>query len=167
MGELSRDLLALYAENGNVELINVLLGTDDSGKFRLTPMNWKIAVHYFRAFIPHASNWEKVQDYVTKGSGKRIPFVFGKKSGNRAKKIGDALETWLAVDTNTIWNYAAEAGVSAPEVDFAKKLTNAVDAAIEKGGMDARAILSAITASDSLSLSDLLEAATSFTTEGE
>ncbi|MDB4302060.1 hypothetical protein N9924_00690 [bacterium] len=159
LGSLSRDLLGLYVETGDVTLMNRLLGIDEDAKFILTPMNWRLAVQYFRSFIPHASNWEDLKDAVIKG-GKREPFVFGKKSGNRAKKIGDALTDWLAVDTNDIWVFSDTVKVEAKDVDFAKRITQAVTAALdeEKGAMQPLEVFAAIFDADGINVNDLIAA---------
>ena len=90
LGELSIELLNHYQLGGSVSLINKLLGEMD-GRFILTPLNWKLAVQYFRFFIPHTSNWELVKDYIEKGEGPRIPLSFGGISANRRKKLGSKL----------------------------------------------------------------------------
>lgn len=159
LGSLSRDLLTHYVESGDVALINRLLGLYDDGKFVLTPMNWRLAVQYFRAFIPHASNWDELKDVVING-GNREPFVFGKKSGNRAKKIGDALDKWLAVDTNNIWVFSDSVKVEAKPVDYAARITKAIEAALdeEKGCLSEGEIFAAIFAAEGMDVRALIAA---------
>ncbi len=159
LGELSRTLLEYYHSVGNVDLINRLLGVDDNDRFILTPMNWRLAVQYFRAFIPHTSNWDELKDVVQKG-GKREPFVFGKKSGNRAKKLGDALVDWLAVDTNDIWVFSDSVEVVAKPVDYAGKITKAIEAALDedKGGLGELEVFNAIFAAEGMSAQALIAA---------
>lgn len=159
LGSLSRSLLEYYHSVGNVDLINNLLGVDDKDRFILTPMNWRLAVQYFRAFIPHASNWDELKDVVQKG-GKREPFVFGKKSGNRAKKLGDSLEKWLAVDTNNIWVFSDSVEVIAKPVDYAGQITKAIEKAMDedKGGLGEMEVFTAIFAADGMSVQALIAA---------
>lgn len=160
LGSLSRDLLGLYTETGDVTLINSLLGlADEDGKFVLTPMNWRLAVQYFRAFIPHASNWEELKDIVING-GKRAPFEFGKKSGNRVKKIADALDKWMAVETNNIWVFSDSVKVEVKDVDYGKMITMAINKATdeEKGGMTQLEVFTAIMDADDISIGDLIAA---------
>lgn len=147
--ELSRELLFHYQLTGDVCLINKLLGLVDeqSNTFVLTPMNWKVCVLYFRAFIPHGSNYVQIKDYLSGKSTVREPFVFGKKSGNRAKKIGDSLVEWLEEDANNIWTWQSE-NVSVetrPKNYFkevAKAVTNAMDE--EKGNLSTSEVIQAV-----------------------
>lgn len=159
LGELSRELLQHYSESGDVGLINSLLGVDNEGKFRLTPINWRFACQYFLAFIPHTSNWEEIKDNVLKGVGKREPLVFQKKSGNRLKKIGNKLAEWLAVEENNIWVWSATVKVEEVEKDYAAKVTKAVKDALdeEKGGLGVIEVITAVL-SGGVSVDQLLKA---------
>jgi hypothetical protein len=160
LSELSRDLLIVYRETKDIKLINKLLGYIDEQekRFVLTPMNWRLAVQYFRAFIPHTSNWEELEEAVLKG-GKREPFEFGRKSGNRVKKIGNALDKWLSDESNDIWKFSDSVEVKANPVDWGKKITNDIKNALDenKGNMSAQDVIAAIiegglTASDIVSI---------------
>ena len=159
LGELSRDLLYHYTASGSVELINKLLGkiAGEDSPYILTPLNFRAACLYFRVFIPHASNWNDCKDFVEAGKGKRMPMVFGKKSGNRVKSIGDDLLLWLADETNDIWSWSTVIEMKATKHDYAKELTKAVENAVdsEKGDMDADAIINCLL-SGGVSASDIL-----------
>lgn len=147
LGELSRELLTHYQESGDVSLINLLLGAvEEDGKFRLTPINWRFACQYFLAFIPHASNWEEIKEFVLKGKGKREPLVFQKKSGNRLKKIGNKLAEWLQDEKNNIWTWSATVKVEEVEKDYAAMVTKAVQNALdgEKGGLNVIDVIAAV-----------------------
>ena len=144
LGSLSRDLLEHYADSGDVSLINSLLG-EVEGKFILTPLNWRVAVQYFRTFVPHGSNWEELKDAVIKG-GKRSPFVFGKRSGNALKRIGDSLAEWLADEANNIWTFSDTVKVEAEPADYFKGIVKAIEKALDedKGAFTQEEVLSAV-----------------------
>lgn len=145
LGSLSRDLLQHYQDTGDVTLINTLLGMSEDGKFVLTPMNWRLAVQYFRAFVPHGSNWEAVKDAVLNG-GKREPFTFGKKSGNAAKRIGNGLTEWLADADNNIWVFSDSVKVEAQPADYFKGIVKAIEKALDedKGAFTTEEVLNAV-----------------------
>lgn len=158
LSTLSRELLNHVYESGDVSLVNTLLGKGDDGKFRLTPINWRIAVQYFNEFIAFTSNYEKdVKEYATKGTGKREPLVFNKKSKKKFIEKEPKVLEWLAVSTNDIWCWSenVEMEVSAP--DYLKSISNDIAKALdeEKGNMAINTILSAIVDNTDISLSDL------------
>ena len=136
LGELSRELLDYYQSSGDVYFINCLLGRvdGDDTPFILTPINFRNAVHYFREFVPHASNWKAEKDYVVNGIGKRNPFVFGKKSGNRIKAIGNKLAEWLEDADNNIWVWSKSVVVKGREIDYAKNIVNSITKAMAEDG---------------------------------
>jgi len=150
LGELSRDLLYHYTATGSVELINKLLGrvAGEDSPYILTPLNFRAACLYFREFIPHGSNWSDCKDYVENGTGKRIPLEFGKRSGNRARAIGDALLLWLAVEDNNIWLWTKAIKMTTPSHNYAKELTKAVENAVdsEKGDLSTDTIINCLLA---------------------
>ena len=159
LGELSRDLLYHYTASGSVELINKLLGkiAGEDSPYILTPLNFRAACLYFRAFIPHSSNWNDCKEFVEKGNGKRVPLVFGKRSGNRVKAIGDDLLLWLATEDNNIWLWSNVIEMKSTTHDYAKELTKAVEHAVdpEKGDMSADSIINCLLAGG-VSASDIL-----------
>ena len=159
LGELSRDLLYHYTASGSIELINKLLGRieGEDSPFILTPLNFRAACLYFRAFIPHGSNWNDCKDYVEKGKGKRQPMVFGKRSGNRVKAIGDDLLLWLASEENNIWLWSSVIEMKSTKHDYAAELTKAVENALseEKGDLSTNAIIDCLLAGG-VSASDIL-----------
>lgn len=148
LGELSRDLLAHHVKFRDPALINRLLGTYDlNGKevYFLTPMNWKLAAEYFRAYIPRASNWDDVVEYIQEGKGNRQPLMFDKFSKAREKKINAAIEKgaylsiedWLKDETNNIWKWAHETKVNTGKnKDFLALAMKALDKAREEGVSD-------------------------------
>ena len=148
LGELSRDLLYHYVASGSVELINKLLGriAGEDSPFILTPINFRTACLYFREFIPHGSNWADCKEHIENGTGKRMPLVFGKRSGNRTKVIGDDLLLWLAVEENNIWLWSKAIKITAKNHNYAKELTKAVENAVdsEKGDLSTDAIINCL-----------------------
>ena len=159
LGELSRDLLYHYTASGSIELINKLLGkiAGEDSPYILTPLNFRAACLYFRAFIPHGSNWSDCKEFVEKGNGKRTPLVFGKRSGNRVKAIGDDLLLWLATEENNIWLWSNVIEMKSTTHDYAKELTKAVEHAVdpEKGDMSTDVIINCLLAGG-VSASDIL-----------
>ena len=150
LGELSRDLLYHYTACGSIELINKLLGriAGEDSPFILTPINFRTACLYFREFIPHGSNWNDCKDYVENGKGQREPLVFGKRSGNRARSIGDSLLLWLADEDNNLWVWSKSIKMSTTTHDYSKELTKAVENALneEKGDLSTDAIINCLLA---------------------
>lgn len=134
LGELSRELLQLYVESGNIELINAILGKEpETGKFRLTPMNRVAAGYYFNQFIPHASNYDEwVED-------NKVTLVFAGKSKRKVNRFAGKdehnIEKWLSDENNNIWTWTAtnvETKNNA-DVDYLGKLSKAFEQAIEHG----------------------------------
>jgi len=150
LSELSRELLAAYVDNGDVSCINQLLGSTainkkDIAQFTLTPMNFRLAVQYFRSFIPHNCNWDEVKEYALKGKGKRVEMEFGKFSKNANKRIKanheaesakDAIVEWLDDDTHDIWAWSSNIEVAEVEKNYSGMITNAIKKGMdeEKGG---------------------------------
>lgn len=165
LGELSRDLLEIYRDHGDITLINRLLGVNEDQKFILTPMNWRVAVKYFREFIPHSSNWTDVEAYVNKHEGERVAFKFEGKNANRLKKIGGKLEAWLADENNNIWNF--KVAFEPPKKDFLKDVVSRVRAAIaeDKGGFSIADVMGAILEMEEVSQVDLIAALQAANTE--
>lgn len=135
LGELSRDLLELYVENGDVGLINALLGKDpETGKYRLTPMNRRIAGYYFNQFIPHASNYDVWVENMDK-----TVLEFASKSKRKVKRFEGkeehSIDAWLALETNTIWNWSAEnvETKNNADVDYAQLVAKAFQKALDAG----------------------------------
>ncbi len=178
LSELSRELLAAYVDNGDVSLINQVLGSTkinkkDTAQFTLTPMNFRTAVSYFRAFIPHSSNWEDVKEYCLEGKGNRAALEFSKGSKNAAKRIiaanegcdsvGEVIAEWLKDEANDIWSWSGNIKMSDPNKDYCamlqKALVNAMDE--EKGGMSVTQVIDALLESEAeVSASDLILALT-------
>lgn len=141
---LSRELLAHAWEHGDITLINSLMGTDENGKFRLTPLNWRVAAMYFNSMVAFTSNYEKeVQAFIEKGEGKRVPLVFNKKSKNKFNSMGESVQEWLSVATNDLWVWSQDVKMSDPTKDFAKLAINAFSNAVdeEKGGLPVNYLL--------------------------
>lgn len=160
---LSRDILTYVLESEDVRPVNALLGMDGDGKYILTPINWRIAVQYFRHFIAFTSNWDDVKDFAIKGEGKRVPFVLKAKAKKRWDKSATAIEEWLSDEGNDIWVWSKHVEMKAQPVDYAKKVQQAVKAALneEKGNLSLTDVLAAIAELDDVSIYDLMSAAES------
>jgi len=159
LGELSRSvLLYMLDNNDDVRPVNRLLGTDENGKFLLTPMNWRLACQYFYKFVPFKSNWNETQAFIVSAKGKREALVFSKKD----KKVFDtkaiAIYTWLALETNDIWTFSDTVEVKAKDIDYSKRITSAVESAIDKGGLSISDVMLAMLSSDMLTADMVIEA---------
>ncbi len=156
---LSRELLAHAYEHGDVQLINTLMGTDDSGNFRLTPMNWRTAAMYFNNFVAFTSNYEKdVQAFATKGRGNRQALVFNKKSKAKYERLLPTVEAWLAEPTNDIWSWSDEnVTMDDKQVDYLKNIANDISKAMdeEKGNHSAVEVLATIIDNTDIDLATL------------
>lgn len=135
LGELSRDLLELYLGSGDVSLINSLLGKDqETGKYRLTPMNRRIAGYYFNQFIPHASNYDVWVENMEK-----VTLEFASKSKRKIKRFEGkeehSIDAWLADESNTIWNWSADnvETKNNADVDYAQLVAKAFQKALDAG----------------------------------
>ncbi len=153
---LSRELLAHVFQHGDVEPINTLLGTDDQGKFRLTPINWRTAVQYFNNFVAFTSNFEKeVQEYAVKGTGTRTPLVFNKKSKAKYERLLPTVQAWLAESANDLWTWSDDIKIEAQAPDFMKNaiqaLKNAMDE--EKGAFTMQEIMVALIEDENITMS--------------
>lgn len=158
LSTLSRELLAHVYEHGDVSLINDLLGQGDDGKFRLTPINWRIAVQYFDHFVSFTSNYEKdVKKYATKGEGNRVPLVFNKKSKQKYQVKLPLVESWLAESANDIWSWSHNVEMEAKAPDYLKTVANDINKAMdeEKGNLSAMQVLAAIVDNTEIDLQTL------------
>lgn len=107
LSTLSRELLMFAYEHGDISPINNLMGVDENGKHRLTPLNWRTAAMYFNNFVAFTSNYEKqVQAYVKAPSGKRPVLVFNKKSKAKYTRLLPTVTAWLSDTNNDIWSWA-------------------------------------------------------------
>lgn len=159
LSTLSRELLAHVYEHGDIHLINSLMGVDpDTGKFRLTPINWRIAAQYFNEFVSFTSNYEsEVQKYATKGEGNRVPLVFNKKSKQKYTTKLPLVEAWLADKANDIWSWSSEVKMETKAPDYLKNIANDINKAMdeEKGNHDAMTVLANIIDNTELDLATL------------
>jgi len=158
---LSRDMLSYVLETEDVRPVNALLGQGEDGKFILTPINWRIAVQYFAHFIAFTSNYEEeVKPYAVKGKGKRTPLVFNKKSKKKWDKCANEIAAWLEDEGNDIWVWSNNAEMDAQPVDYAKKITQAIQTAVseEKGDMSMNDVMAAVMAADGVDIHGLLAA---------
>lgn len=104
LSTLSRELLAWAWEHGTIEPINDLMGVDENGKHRLTPLNWRTAAMYFNNFVAFTSNYEnQVEKYVKNPSGARPVLVFNKKSKAKYNRLLTTVTAWLSDENNDIW----------------------------------------------------------------
>lgn len=160
LGLLSRELLIKWDNDHQSTLINKLLGIQADGKFRLTPINWRVACMYFHTFIGAASNYEKeIKPYVTKGQGKRVPMVFADKaSKNSQKRTSEARTAWLGDDNNDIWNWQADNINMGEAKDYRKLMITAVTNAMaeDKGNMSHKDVIYALLETD-LEINELIE----------
>lgn len=144
LGELSREILAYVIEEKDVRPINELLG-NRKGEFVLTPINWRIACKYFEHFLPFTSNFDEIRDCINKG-GVRTALVFKKLSPKKWDAKVEEINAWLADDSNDIWEWSNSIGFEEKPVDYAGRITKNVQAAQEKGGLDAIAVMQAVLA---------------------
>jgi len=159
LGELSRSvLLYMLDNNDDVRPVNRLLGTDNNGKFLLTPMNWRLACQYFYKFVPFKSNWSEAQAFIISAKGRREALVFSKKD----KKVFDtkalAIYTWLDLETNDIWTFSDTVEVKAKDIDYSKRITSAVESALEKGGLSLTDVMLAMLSSDMFTADMVIDA---------
>lgn len=156
---LSRELLAHAYEHGDVTLINSLMGTDESGSFRLTPMNWRTAAMYFNHFVAFTSNYEKdVQAYARKGQGNRQALVFNKKSKSKYDRLLPTVHAWLADPTNDLWAWADDnVSMEDKQIDYLKNIANDISKAMdeEKGNHTALEVLATIVDNTDIDLSTI------------
>jgi hypothetical protein len=160
LSELSRDLLSFVIDNEDVRPINALLGLNDDGSFILTPINWRIAVQYFHHFVGFTSNYDDVKDYAVKGKGKRTPLVLTKKAKKRWDKSVTEMTAWLEEPTNDLWVWSNNAEMDAKPVDYAKKIQQAIGAALdeEKGNMTLAEVITVMSELEDVSIYDLMGA---------
>ena len=158
LSTLSRELLNHVYVTGDISLINTLLGKGEDGKFRLTPINWRVAVQYFNEFVAFTSNYEKeVKEFATLGTGKRVALVFNKKSKKKFELKEPKVLEWLAVSSNDIWNWSEAIKMELGEIDYFAPITKDIARALdeEKGNAAIGTILSLIVDSTDITLADL------------
>lgn len=156
---LSRELLAHAYEFGDISLINDLMGVDPATKkFRLTPINWRIAAQYFNHFVAFTSNFEKdIQKYAIKGEGNRVALTFNKKSKQKFLVKEPAVQAWLSDPANDLWSWSNDIEMEVKAPDYLKNIANDINKALdeEKGGLDAMTVLMAIVDNTEIDLSTL------------
>ena len=147
LATLSRDILDYMLDTQDIRPVNALLGKhEDSDKFVLTPVNWRIACQYFHAFLPFHSNWKNVKDNIQDGTGERAPLIFAKKNkalwDKRAQEIAEFLEN----EDNSIWTWSKGVKIDKPATDYGKLLGTAIRSCMDenKGGMSKEQVLSLI-----------------------
>lgn len=148
LSQLSRELLAHVYVHGDITLINDLMGTcPETGKFRLTPINWRIAAQYFNHFVAFTSNYEsEIQKFAVKGEGNRVPLTFNKKSKQKFTTKLPLVEAWLADEANDLWSWSSEIKMEVKAPDYLKNIANDINKALdeEKGNHGAMEVLAAI-----------------------
>lgn len=159
LSKLSRELLARCYETGDITLINDLMGAcPDTGKFRLTPINWRIAAQYFNHFVAFTSNYESdVQKFAVKGEGNRVALVFNKKSKQKYTVKLPLVEAWLADEANDLWSWSDGAVMEVKAPDYLKNIANDINKAMdeEKGNLDSMTILAGIVDNTELDLATI------------
>ena len=140
LGELSREVLVYVYETADIAMVNRLINV-------LTPINKKVAVQYFDAFLGWTLNAESQ--------------LFGKKQKDAPyTKKSYLTDEFLANEANNIWTWAeTEIEVAPKAKNYGMKISKLVDKALndEDEGIDLREVLFAIVASDSVSLGDLMQ----------
>jgi hypothetical protein len=134
LGELSRELLIYYVQSGDVRPINRILGLANNGKFVLSAINWRLAIRYFLAFIPHKHNREEVNDYGINGGRRDTTklFKFGEKASERAiAKKKKAIAEWLIEPTNDLWVWQGDVKIDDKPKDLTGRITKAINKALE------------------------------------
>lgn len=123
LAAVSREMLIYVPQSDDIDIVNRLISA-------LTPVNKKVAILYFKHFLP----WEEETD--AKGNHVR----FGKKM-KLAKAITARLtliKDWLAEESNTIWAWADD-NIEVKKKDFAANIQKAIKAALkgdEKSGTE-------------------------------
>ena len=152
LGELSRELLVYVPESDDIDIVNRLVGV-------LTPVNRKVAIHFFSHFLP----WEVENDAAGEFSR------FGKKSKGmkKLKRCADNITEFLAEKAHNIWTWAEEnITTEVKQKDFSGMLSRLVGQALngdEKSDTPAMSpdqILAAVFAGG-VSIDDMLAAAAS------
>lgn len=148
LSKLSRELLAHVYVHGDITLINDLMGVcPETGKFRLTPINWRIAAQYFNHFVAFTSNYEsEIQKFATKGEGNRVPLVFNKKSKQKYTAKLPLVEAWLADEASDLWSWSSEIKMEVKAPDYLKNVANDINKALdeEKGNHGIMEVLATI-----------------------
>tara|TARA_Y100001951_G_C11298065_1_gene277576 strand:- start:27384 stop:27992 length:609 start_codon:yes stop_codon:yes gene_type:complete len=160
LATLSRDLLTFVLGTQDIRAVNALLGENEDGTFVLTPINHRIAIQYFAHFLPHKSNFQTVKDYAVKGEGERQALVFGGKNKKKYDEKMAEVEAWLADERNDIWAWSNNVEMETKAPDYAKKVQQAVKAAMnpEKGDMSADQLLEVLIGTEGVSLGMLVDA---------
>ena len=147
LGHLSRELLVYTPTTFDIDIVNRLLGV-------LTPMNKKLAILFFKEFLP----WEQEKD--TEGNFQRFGKMF--KSAGKVKKRTDAIEAFLKEEEANIWTWA-EANVKVDkQKDYTGMISKAIKAALsgdektESPALSPAAIVSAIF-QGGVTIADLLD----------
>lgn len=115
LGGLSRELLIYIPDTQDIDILNRLIGV-------LTAVNSKVAVEYFKHFLP----WQVEQD--KDGNFLR----FGKKmQGEKklAKKL-EAITEWLKDESNNIWTWA-DVNIEIKKKDFKAGIARAIKSALK------------------------------------
>lgn len=165
LSTLSRELLAHAYEHGDINPINTLMGVDENGKSRLTPLNWRTAAMYFNEFVAFTSNFDKeVKAWVQQPSGKRPTFEFNKKSKNKYKRLLPTVTAWLEDENNDLWTWADEnVKLESKPVDLMAMAVKAIVKAMtddDNGGFTLSEIITAVNENEavSVSLDEIVEA---------
>ncbi len=100
------------------------------------------------------------REYAVKGKGKRTPLVFAKKSKKRWDKCAAEIAAWLEDEANDIWVWSNNAEMDAKPVDYAKKIQQAITAAMdeEKGGFTMQDVVNAMVEVEDVNIHDLMAA---------
>ena len=115
LAEMSRDLLVYVPETDDIDIVNRLVGV-------LTPMNSKVAIMYFKHFLP----WEQEKD----NDGNHVRFGKRMQGDKKVNKKLAAITEWLKDESNTIWTWA-EDNVEVKQKDFAGQIKRAIAKALE------------------------------------
>lgn len=115
LGHLSRELLIYVPETQDIDIVNRLIGV-------LTPVNKKVAILYFKHFLP----WQVEEDHD--GNFER----FGKKlqGDKKVKNRMEAITKWLVEEENNIWTWANE-NIEVKQKDFKAAVARAIKKALE------------------------------------
>ena len=157
LSELSRDLLGYYLDSSDVRPINRLLG-QDGNQWILTPINHRVASQYFHHFLPSKSNFDDARDWIVKGEGKRTALVFGKKNPKTFDGCLAMIQLWLQDDANDIWVWSNDIRIEKPAIDYAKRIQNSVQKAMEDGGFSMLDVMKAIVGIEGVLPSDMMKA---------
>lgn len=140
LGELSREMLTYVYESKDIAMVNRLISV-------LTPINKKVAIAFFSAFVGWTMNVETGE--------------FGKQQKDKPfTKKAYLADDFLATKDNTIWTWAdTEIEVAPKAKNYGMKISKLVDKALNDAeeGIELKEVLFAIMSSDSVSLGDLMQ----------